>query len=193
MAIHSRWLSRAAAIGLLLAVVAVAYALTVAPLIAAYKETDEAIARATDLLARYQQVTAQRDALEDQFDELAARRHASGVYLRGDTDALAAAELQEIVNSTVESGGGRLRSTQILPTRTDGELRRVGVRVQMTANIAALARILYTFEAGDIFLFIDNLDISNRRARRRSGEIETDPELLVRLDLSGYVRPGAAG
>ena len=49
------------------------------------------------------------------------------------------------------------------------------------------------FEAGDTYLFVDNLDISNRQARRRTNTAQSgDPELLVRLDLSGYVRPEAA-
>ena len=58
----------------------------------------------------------------------------------------------------------------------------------MTASIAAIARILYAFEAGGTYLFVDNLEISNRRRRKRNDD-QTNPQLLVRLDLTGYVRP----
>lgn len=185
------WISRLAAIGILFAVLMAIYSVLVLPLAAAYGQINGAIAQSTDLLARYQRVTAQYPDLKGLLKRVNADHTASGVYLPGDTDALAAARLQEIVNSKVETNGAQVRSVQILPTREDGDFRRVGVRIQLTATIAAVARILYAFEAGDTFLFVDNLEISNRKRRRRAGE-QVDPELLVRLDLTGYVRPEAA-
>ena len=187
------WISRATAIGLLVAVLLIIYSLLVAPLIAAYSEINGAIAQSTDLLTRYQRIMSQQTALKALLDRVNAEHTASGVYVPGETDALAAARLQEIVNSRVESNGAQVRSVQILPAQEDGDFRRVGVRIQMTASIAAIARILYAFEAGDMFLFVDNLEVSNRQSRRRAdGGQEADPALLVRLDLTGYVRPGPA-
>lgn len=184
------WISRATAFGILIAILLSIYALFVGPLIAAYAEINGAMAQSTELLARYQRIISQRSALQAMLDSANQEYTQSGVYVPGDTDALAAAQLQEIVNSRVESNGGQVRSVQILPAREDGEFRRVGVRIQMTASIAAIARILYGFEAGDTFLFVDNLEISNRQSRRRLKDGQsTDPQLLVRLDLTGYVRP----
>ncbi|MFQ6017530.1 MAG: type II secretion system protein GspM [Kiloniellaceae bacterium] len=185
---RSDWLSRTAAILLLVGLIVAVYALAVAPLIAAYRTADRAIEQAEALLLRYERIARSREALQAQLEELKARQAAIGIYLSGDTDALAAAELQDIVNATIEPGGGKLRSIQILPAKTVGEFRRVSVRVQMTATIAQFARILYVLEAGKTFLFVDNLDISNRRARRRK-DAAADPTLLIRLDLFGYLRP----
>lgn len=184
--------SRIAAIALLVFVLFVVYSLTIGPLISAYARVNTALAESAELLQRYRQIASRREVFAAELDKLAFQQDNSGVYLPGDTDALAAARLQEIVNSTVVSGGGQLRSVQILPAKDDGTFRKIGVRAQMTGNIAAVARILYAFEAGDIFLFIENIDISNRRARRRNTD-RTDPELLIRVDLSGYLRPEAPG
>lgn len=184
--------SRIAAIALLVFVLFVVYSLTIGPLISAYARVNTALAESAELLQRYRQIASRREVFAAELDKLAFQQDNSGVYLPGDTDALAAARLQEIVNSTVVSGGGQLRSVQILPAKDDGTFRKIGVRAQMTGNIAAVARILYAFEAGDIFLFIENIDISNRRARRRTTD-RTDPELLIRVDLSGYLRPEAPG
>ncbi len=187
-----RWTSRLAALALLAGVLVLFYAVVVAPLASGYVETGRAIAQAREALGRYQRIARSREAFEQRLEELRVRQSASGVYLSGSTDALAGAELQELVNKTVEAGGGRQRSVQILPVKTDGEFRRVGVRVQMTATVAQLARVLYALEAGPPYLFVDNLDIRNRRARRRRNRpIEMDPTLLIRLDLSGYLRPEA--
>ncbi|RMD62075.1 MAG: hypothetical protein D6826_08305 [Alphaproteobacteria bacterium] len=182
---------RAAALGLLAVMAAAIYMLTLGPLVTSYRAASQALVEAEDLLARYRRVAAQRADLAAELADLAARQAQSGVYLPGDTDALAAARLQEIVNATVESNGGRLRSIQMLPARADGQFRRVGVRMQMTGNITAVARILYAFEAGKTILFVDNVDINNRRARR--AREDEDPELLIRLDLYGYVRPEVVG
>ncbi len=183
--------SRIAALALLAGVIGALYAFAVQPLVAEYGRAERRIVEASELMARYQRIAGASGALQDRLDELIKRQSASGIYLGGGTDALAGAELQEIVNKTVESGGG-LRSIQILPVKTDGEFRRVSVRVQMTATIAQVARILYTLEGGGTFLFVESLEISNRRTRRRrGGPVDMDPVLLVRLDLSGYLRPEA--
>ena len=188
------WLSRLAAIALLVALLAGVYGLTVAPLLAGHRETDEALTEASEMLARYRQIAARRDTLQGQLDALGARQAESGIYLRGQTDSLAGAELQELVKRTIESGGGRLRSVQVLPTKTTGGFQRVSVRVQMTATISEAARILYAFEAGEAFLFVDSLDISNRKGRRRrGGEPDQNPMLLIRLDLSGFLRSEVVG
>jgi hypothetical protein len=58
--------------------------------------------------------------------------------------------------------------------------------------VTQLVKVLYALEAGRTFLFVDNLEVSNRRARRRRNQpVDMDPTLLVRLDLSGYLRPEA--
>lgn len=186
--------TRLAAIALLVAVIAVVYGVGVAPLLSAHGQADRAIAQANELMARYQRVAARRDALEARLEALRRDRSMVGIYLDGDTDALAAASLQEVVNATVEGSGGRLRSIQILPAKDDGKFRRISVRAQMSATIVQLARLLYAFEANKTYLFVDNLDVANRRARRRRNQpIEMDPTLIIRLDLSGYMRPEVGG
>ena len=185
-------ISRFAAIALSLGVLVGFYAFALAPLAASYGETEQAISQARDQLVRYRRIAALRSALQARLDKLMARQSKIGIYLSGGTDALAGAGLQELVNKTVEAGRGRLRSIQILPVETDGEFRRVGARAQMTVTAAQLVKILYAIEAGRTFLFVDKLEVSNRRARRRRNQpVDMDPTLLVRLDLSGYLRPEA--
>lgn len=185
------WLSRATALALLFGLILLAYAVVVAPLVAGYRQSEGAVAEARELLAGYRSVAARRDQLEAQLAALADRQDDSGLYLAGATDALAAAALQDDVKGAIEAGGGNLRSIQILPAEDEEGFRRVGVRVQLTATVNDLLRILHGIEAGRPFLFVDALEINNRRARRRNrDEAETmDPVLLVRLDVAGYQQP----
>ncbi len=186
------WVSRLAALALSAGVVFGLYLFVVAPIVAGYAETDAAVNQAAELLDRYRRVAAARPALQDRLDALKLRQSEIGAYLGGHTDALAGAELQELVNATVAKGGGGLRSVQILPVKVDGGFRRIGVRVQMTATLAQVLHVLHGLEAGSSLLFVDNLEVSNRRARRRRNQpVQMDPTLLVRLDLFGYLRPEA--
>lgn len=185
------WASRILALALLLGLLLLAYAVVVAPLVAGYRQSQGALAEARELLAGYRSVAARRDALEAQLAALSERQDDSGLYLAGATDALAAAALQDHVKSAIEGGGGNLRSIQILPAEDDEGFRRVGVRAQLTATVDDLLRILHGIESGRPFLFVDALEVNNRRARRRSrDEPETmDPVLLVRIDIAGYQQP----
>jgi hypothetical protein len=186
------WVSRLAALALSAGVVFGLYIFVAAPIVASYAETDAAVAQAAELLDRYRRVAAARPALQERLDALKSRQSEIGTYLGGETDALAGAKLQELVNATVAAGGGALRSVQILPAKADGGFRRIGVRVQMTATIAQVLHVLHGLDAGSTLLFVDNLEVSNRRARRRrKQQVEMDPTLLVRLDLFGYLTPGA--
>lgn len=186
------WAGRVSAIALLLGVGLSVYSLFIGPLIAAYDKVDQDLVDANELLVRYQRIAQSRGRLLAEFQRLTALQASSGIYLTGDTDALAAAALQEIVNATVESAGGRLRSVQILPAKAEGQFKRVGVRVQMNASIAELAQALYDFEAGQTFLFVDSLEASNSRARRKRGDsTPVEPRLKIRLEISGYRKPRA--
>ena len=183
------WVGRLAAVALLLGVLGTAYLYVAAPLIVAYRTVDEEIERAGEHLIRYEAIATTRQANQRQSDELSSRQFGSGVYLVAETDALASAELQGRLRSAVSAHGGSLRSIQTLPIKSDGEFLRVSVRVQFTASMAAFHRILYALESEKPFVFVDNLDVRNRRAKRRSGLEDLDPQLMIRFDLSGYLRP----
>jgi general secretion pathway protein M len=183
-----RWNNRFAAIALMASMLVALYSFIVAPLVTSYGETDRAISQAGDLLWRYKHIGRSQDAHRARLKDLKFRQLQSGIYLGGSTDALAGAELQDLVNKTVEASGGRLRSIQILPVEIDEEFRRIGVRVKMTATGAELVRVLYAIEAGPTFLFVDNLDVRNERARRNQPNGK-DPTLDIRVNFFGYLRP----
>lgn len=183
------WISRLAAIGLFVFVAAVLVVLAVLPTLQAYDDTEFALARAKAQAAAFQRVAGSRAAYEARLEELRARESASQVYLQGETDALATARLQDQVSGVIERHGGTVRSIQILPGEDDEEFRRVSVRVQFTGTTASLFQAVYSLETARPFVFIDNLDVRNRRSRRRANQQTDDPALSVTLDLSGFVRP----
>jgi general secretion pathway protein M len=189
-------LSRLLALALLVAVPVFGYLLVIEPVIAAYRDAGQTIARAQELLQSYRERAEQRPQLARLLASAAERADTVTGYLEAVDDALAAAELQDRVKGVVESGGGALRSAQSLevePVEAVAGVRRAGLKVRFTADIESLATILYDLETGEPYLFVEALSIREpRRQRRRRDEPEQAPELDVVVDLYGYMRGDAA-
>ena len=184
------WLSRAAALLLLAAVLAVAYVWIVEPIAAAYANTEAAIADTRDLVERYDRLAAARTSLEAQLAAIEQKPDTAAYYLSGATDALAAASLQARVTALVEGSGATLLSIQTLTSAEDGGLRRVAIRLQMTAEIAPLVRVLHGLESGIPLLFVDNLELQSQAAPAIEPDAaETSAPLIVGFDLYGYLPP----
>jgi general secretion pathway protein M len=184
------WLSRAAALLLLAAVLAVAYVWIVEPIAAAYADTEAAIADTRDLVERYDRLAAARTSLEAQLAAIEQKPDTAAYYLTGATDALAAASLQARVTALVEGSGATLLSIQTLTSSEDRGLRRVAIRLQMTAEIAPLVRVLHGLESGIPLLFVDNLELQSQAAPAIEPDAaETSAPLIVGFDLYGYLPP----
>jgi general secretion pathway protein M len=182
-------ISRVLALTLLGAVLIGTYVLVIAPVIALHREAGEAIESAEILLQRHRALAAQRSELAARLDDEKEQVSAVAGYLEGPSDALAAAQLQDRVKVAVETAGGELRSTQILPAQAvdaSPGTHRATLRVQLVASIDSLAEILYGLESGQPYVLIDELAVRGQRARR--GAPREAPLLDVSLQLSGFFR-----
>jgi general secretion pathway protein M len=183
--------ARIVALALLLAAIAIPYRLIVAPLQDSYRQLREEVATRSDLLARYQRLANSRAELGRRLETLREDPAAQEGYLVGDSETLVAAELQNLVRSVVERGGGRLESTQVLSPTTEGAFRRVTLRVRMSADTDGLFRILYDLETMLPYLFLDGLDIVSRERRGGAGRVQPAAGTLsVGYDVYGYMRAG---
>ena len=191
------WIGRLAAVLLLIGVIEAAYVLVVEPILTGYREKAQAIEEVNDQLSDYQRLAAMRPGFADQLERLEAEEGSGTYYLNGGTDALAAAGLQDRVNTLVDSMGGNLRSIQPMSGVDEQGFRRITVRIQMTATIEALFETLYALKTGMPVLFVENLDIQSRFTRRRNNQVDARqvgaravsdaPLLIVSFDLSGYM------
>ncbi|HSA81420.1 MAG TPA: type II secretion system protein GspM [Geminicoccaceae bacterium] len=183
--------SRALALALLAALLLAGYVFVVAPVLAAYRDTRQAIQEAQDLLQRYRTLAGERTQLTEELAALEERAAQAGGYLEGSTDALAAVELQDRVRRIIERAGGQLQSTQILPASAvdaTAPVRRAALRIQLEIAISGLQSVLYELEAGQPYLFVNELTVRQRRTRRRANTPEEEPALDVSFEVFGYVR-----
>ena len=165
--------SRALALALLGLLLLAGYTFVVAPLLAAYRDTGQAIQEAQDLLLRYRALAGEQEQLTLQLTELEQRAAAAGGYLEGSTDALAAVGLQDRVRRIIERAGGQLQSTQILPASAidaAAALRRAALRIDLEITIKGLQSVLYELEFGHALSVRQRADgppAAHAAARRR--------------------------
>jgi general secretion pathway protein M len=139
-------------------------------------------------LARSRVLDQELKNVSRQLTEMRQVQASQSGFLEGANESLATAQLQNRIKTIVETGGGELRSTQVLPVRDEGKFRRIIVRGQMATNTAAMQRIFYDIESASPYLILDNIDIRARPSPRAPENDPTDTMLDVRFDLYGYVR-----
>lgn len=181
-----RW----AAVGLLLLVVAIAVFAVLMPLIGTglqyYEEKNDLLfrlQRQQHIASREASVAENLQAIKQQFDE-------QGYFSTSDTEALASAELQNLVKTAVTDAGGQLTSTQGLPGKLEGDFFRVAVKVRMTANMETLSSVLHSIETSIPLLIIDQLDVSPVRGvrNRTTNKIDPSSQLNVSFQVVSFMR-----
>jgi general secretion pathway protein M len=179
---------RAAAVGLLLVLVLAAVVLVVEPLVDSFLGARDNLAQQRNAIARFQALTARLPQLQAEHAALERDVAAEGGFLKGTNDALRAAELQNRIKSVIESHGGQLLSTQILPAREEGGFRRITAQVVLSATTEALTAILYDYDDREPFLFVDSFEIHGRQIPRLDDRSQFKTVLDVRLELSAFAR-----
>lgn len=184
---------RALAIAILLALVSVVLSGIIQPLLDDYREAKASVDRLEAAVQRSHVSDRDVARVQAELAVLKKRQASAGGFLQGTNESIAAAQLQDRLKTSVEGAKGELRSTQSLPSRDDGNFRRVTVRAQISLSLAALQRAFYDLESSSPFLFLDNVIIRARsvpqdRNKVAQDPVGQDPVLDVSFDLSGYMR-----
>jgi general secretion pathway protein M len=181
--------NRFVALALLVFLSVAAFQLIVAPLLAAYPDVASRIEQSQALLHRYRGLSAERPQLSARLESVKDALANNVAYLKGPSDTLAGAELQNQVRSIVEDTGGELHSSQVLPVRSiDPEilLREVGLKFKVLVEIEGLQDLLYELETAQPWMFIEDITIL-RKESQLSGGAGTNPMLEVTFEVYGFL------
>jgi general secretion pathway protein M len=179
--------ARLLAVALVVIPVLLVYQIALRPLLAGYWAVGDKIEGLEDDVVRYQQLLAQRPALERTIEQLEAEHPIAPYLLEGSNAALAAANLQRRLQEIAAEHGARVVSVQVQTTEKEGPLERVSIQARLQADSPGFRDTLYDLEAGKPYLFIDSLSINVRPTARRSEE----DMMEIRLTLVGYRAPDA--
>jgi general secretion pathway protein M len=135
----------------------------------------------------------QRVALEQRLATLRLARAQNRNFLAGDSPALAAATLQQVIKDAITDAGGSVVSAQVLAPAAEKHLQRIALKLRMTGDIGAMQRSLYAIESVRPLMFVDSLDITSSRKRARRGKtVDGSVPLRATLEISGYRRIGGS-
>jgi general secretion pathway protein M len=154
---------------------------------------DARFAEQEQRLERLRQQASGRDQLETAEAALRAAHARSGGRLEGETANVASAKLQKLGAAVLETRGGTISSSQVLPTVPDGGETRVGVRFSLSIDIVGLSGALYELESGSRLLFVDNLTVIAAENLLPNQPRSKPVRLDVTFDLFGYTKREAAG
>ncbi len=165
----------------------------VAPYLAYTAQLEERIERDVQRLAKMQR---QRDrAAEVQQRTRTLEKQFAAAYdqlVPGDTPTLAAARLQERVQTFADRSGLTLVTTQVMRDQSLGSLRKTRVQMTFRGDTPNVADFLAQVEYADWLLAVSRLDIGTSKRRRRRRQA-TRPPLTITLEVEGIMRESAQG
>jgi general secretion pathway protein M len=142
---------------LTLAVAASVWVAIVAPLIAWRADQSELLEQRRMLAARMAALVETLPALQAQATARNVTGPAPSAVLDGDTDAVAGATLQQLVQQMATAAGVSPSSVEVLPAEAVGGYRRIGLRVALAAPWPALVQLLQSIERATPPMLVDDL------------------------------------
>lgn len=170
--------SRIAALALLIAALAIAYAVAGWPVQRGYERTLSAIGDRRVALERLAGSNARDSAVATALQN----RPDSGLLVEATTDGSAAALLQTHLQRLIEDQAAQLVSIEALEGETQGAYRAVRVRAQFAIGHDGLGHVLHALEEGRPVVFLDNLSVNARSARAFGVERPLD----VQVELTSF-------
>lgn len=183
---QQRWL----AVAILVLVVALILGITAFPLWSANRHYDQTIETLEGRLEQLQRAAAIGTKLHPQYQQLKRLQASDRHYLKSTSEALAAAELQRMIKGIAQASRVDVLSMQNLPASREENVLRCSLKVRMRGDLENFVQMFHTLEAGNPFLFIDQLSIRNIMGRRnKSANNIPNIPLDADFELHGYLIP----
>lgn len=191
---RDRWL----ALGLLLAALALAYAVLVhpwwtVPMLEAEARIESLQQRELRQRMQLQQAPLVRQRLAQVRQQLAGR---PGFLPEASAELATVGLIQRLETAVAQASPGNrscaIRNRSPITEPSTERYPRVVVQVRLTCGAPELAAVLHSLESGTPRLFVGNLNVlAQRHFFTAGGEPGGEGGLDVSFDLYGYLRPGA--
>ncbi len=183
---YQRWL----ALGLLLFVFMLLIFVAIVPLVSTGLDYYQQKQELTFRLQRSKQIVARKQMVLEDIKSLKQQYQQQNYFSTQNTVALASADLQKFIKSTISSAGGQLTSTQVLPSTSENGFKRISIKVRMSGDAEILRSVLYEIESSAPVMIVDQLDIRPVRGKRnrKTRKIEPSSKLNINFQATGFMR-----
>lgn len=103
----------------------------------------------------------------------------NAALLSGDSDAIAGAGLQEQVQGMAGSANAQLTSIETLPAEQVGSLRRIGVRVELNAQLPVVVALLKAVETATPKMLVDDIRLTGTPVGPQNVQLPLDAAFTV--------------
>jgi general secretion pathway protein M len=184
---------RALALALLAIVMGLVWAGAISPLLDWYAARAETIADRRALLVHMTGLGDSLPALRRAAGHVGAAGPQPTALLDGESDAIAGAGLQGMVQEMASQAGATLASAEALPGEQRGSYRRIGVRINLNADWPVLVALLKAIESNPIRLLVDDLQFHAVARIGPSGPTTGAPQIDTSLMVLGFRAGRQAG
>jgi hypothetical protein len=168
---------RILAVGLVLFGVFVVWLGVIVPALGFYSDRADQL---TSLRLRFARGAALIEALPALTREAERSAKApTAAVLQGDSDAIAGATLQEQVQGMASSSNAQLTSIETLPGEQVGAYRRIGVRVELAAQLAVVTHLLAAIEQAQPNMLVDDIRLTATPAGPQNVQLPLDVAFTV--------------
>ena len=159
------------------------YLLIVAPLLQLYSERETALENKRMLARRLEANAAALPELRAQLAALQATASTRKIMLDGESDAIAAANLQSRLEELAGSTGVTIGSTEAVAAENRGTYRRIGLRLAVNGQYAAIMNLLGAVDKAAPPLVLSNLQI---HAMMRPAADASNARLDAAFEVYGF-------
>lgn len=183
---YQRWL----ALGLLLFVFILIIFVAIVPLVSTGLDYYQQKQELTFRLHRSKQIVARKESVSEDIKNIKQQYQQQNYFSTQNTVALASADLQKFIKSTISSAGGQLTSTQVLPSTSGIGFKRISIKVRMSGDAEILRSVLYEIESAVPVMIVDEIDIRPVRGKRnrKTRKIEPSSKLNINFQATGFMR-----
>jgi hypothetical protein len=150
---------RLAALGIAAILAILAWLLLVQPLVDLHADRARQLDRDRQLLARMEGLAASLPALRGQTAQLRQGGEHASFTIEGASDAVAAANLQGMLQDMATAVSASITSFETVPGQTVGSYRRIGLKLTLHETWPVLIALLRSIEEADTPMLVDDLEV----------------------------------
>jgi len=166
------------------------------PLGRIYAEKSSEVSSLADQLSRFEYLVANEDKINAELKRIDELGSDGDLFLSGNKQSIASANLREFINEAVKRSGGQLVSSQDYEAEAVPSATPIGLRLQVSGEVQNLVDLLYELESARPVIFIDELSVTSSSTRIRSSRANLRNQrarttnlnsLDIRMDVVGYL------
>jgi len=182
---NQKWI----AIGLLFMIIALIVGLFIYPLVSLGLNYREIRRDHIFNYRRYKKTLLKKESLTKNFEIVSKKYSEQNYFYTNKTIALASADLQSFITSTITNAGGQIIRKSSSSKVLEDNFNRIIIDVNMTVTMASLRTILYEIETVTPLIIINHIRIKAAPKKRniKTQKLESSNQLTVNFKASSFV------